>query len=638
MAQTKLNMTLLLRRDDFTAEANKDYVLQAGEPGYCTATKVFKVGDGTTTWKNLGFANKEQVELILGNYYTKDEVDAAFKPKQTEYSATGSTVKTITGVTQNANGEIGVTFEDITFPELPTEEDYGVLTVTKEASTAITVDNTDAQNPVIGLDINNTGNVVLSQSDAGLSANIDLSAYKTDTENELKYKQLQDAIAKKVTATNEFVDTVAQNANGEIEITTKSVDFSNYYTKAEIDLLPHENTAHTHTDGVGTKVTAAGGIDGDVKVNLNVAFDVSGNTVTMYDKDDESKTAIATIDATSFIKDGMLHDVAYDAATNKLTFTWNTDAGEKTDEVTLSDIIDPYVFEAGALLDVATEGTKVTYSHETVAAPAETAGEGRKYLTGVTTDGYGHITGFTTASEVDQDLSGYKTKQTVYNAAGDVKKTITNVNQNDNGEIEVTYSDIDFSHDHDAEYKKLQTALEAVATEKNTFIDTIAQNKNGEVTITTKAVDFGDYDTSSEVDNKIAEALQDAKDYADGKPHKNTTYEFAATATPLQFTVTPSEGDAQTVTLVAPTVDVGVTKVSAGTDITVTPTGGTGEVTVAHRVYGTGTYTKPDAPSDANFVTGVTIENGHVTGASVKSLAEALMSMEFIFDGGNASN
>ena len=654
MAQTKLNMTLLLRRDDFTAESKKDYVLLAGEPGYCTATKTFKVGDGSTTWENLGFANKELIDLILETYYTKDEVDALlaaeklareeadanFKTKQTEYSAEGSTVKTVTGVTQNANGEIAVTFGDIAFPELPTEDDFGVLLVDKEPGTAITVDNTDAQRPLIGLDINNTGNVVLSQTDAGLSANIELSAYKTDAENELKYKQLQTAIAKAITEANVFVDTVAQNENGEIAITTKAVDFSNYYTKSEIDLLPHENTAHTHADGAGTKVSAAGGIDGEVKVDLNVALELVDKTIKLYDKSDVNKTALATLDATSFIKDGMLDDVSYNADTNELTFTWNTDSGKTADVVKLSDILDPYVFEAGALLDVATEGTKVTYSHETVAAPTEAAGSGRKYLTGVTTDGYGHITGFTTASEVDQDLSGYKTKQTVYNNAGDVKKTITNVSQNENGEIEVTYSDIDFSHNHDEQYKKLQTAIEAVETEKNTFIDTVAQNANGEITITTKTVDFGDYDTSTEVDNKIAEALQDAKDYADDND-ANTTYTVAATTTPLQFTVTSSDPDdaVQTVTLVAPTVDTGVMSIEAGKDIAVTP-GENGKVTIDHKTFVTGEYTKDPASSDKTgdqyFFTGVTVNNGHVEGANVKSLASVLEAMEFILDGGNA--
>ena len=59
---------------------------------------------------------------------------------------------------------------------------------------------------------------------------------------------------------------------------------------------------------------------------------------------------VSEIDATPFIRDGMLKDVEYDAETNTLSFTWNTEAGDKTDTVVLSDIIDPYT--AGNGLDL----------------------------------------------------------------------------------------------------------------------------------------------------------------------------------------------------------------------------------------------------------------------------------------------
>ena len=54
---------------------------------------------------------------------------------------------------------------------------------------------------------------------------------------------------------------------------------------------------------------------------------------------------------------------------------------------------------------VANDG-KVTFGHSPIATPVKSAGTGREYLTGITTDGMGHITGYTTSSESDQDLSG----------------------------------------------------------------------------------------------------------------------------------------------------------------------------------------------------------------------------------------
>ena len=59
---------------------------------------------------------------------------------------------------------------------------------------------------------------------------------------------------------------------------------------------------------------------------------------------------VSEIDATPFIRDGMLSNVEYDAETNTLTFTWNTAAGEMSDTVVLSDIIEPYT--AGNGLDL----------------------------------------------------------------------------------------------------------------------------------------------------------------------------------------------------------------------------------------------------------------------------------------------
>ena len=77
-----------------------------------------------------------------------------------------------------------------------------------------------------------------------------------------------------------------------------------------------------------------------------------------------------------------------------------------------------------------------------------------------------------------------------------------------------------------------------------------------------------------------------------------------------------------------------------GKDIVATP-GVNGSVTVAHKTFTTGAYTKNPADSDKTgdvyLMTGVAVDNGHVTGANVQSLAHALMGMSFIFDGGNST-
>ena len=53
-------------------------------------------------------------------------------------------------------------------------------------------------------------------------------------------------------------------------------------------------------------------------------------------------TIVAEKDATAFIKDGMLKDVTFDAASNDLVFTWNAAAGDITDRVNIANFIDTY--------------------------------------------------------------------------------------------------------------------------------------------------------------------------------------------------------------------------------------------------------------------------------------------------------
>ena len=104
---TKLNMLLQVRRDDFTAHGS--YVLLAGEPGYCTVKKVFKIGDGTTTWENLGFANEAEIRAIVkatddkfADYYTKTEANAL----QATVDAHGEAIATLQGADVTINAAI----------------------------------------------------------------------------------------------------------------------------------------------------------------------------------------------------------------------------------------------------------------------------------------------------------------------------------------------------------------------------------------------------------------------------------------------------------------------------------------------------------------------------------------------------
>ena len=447
MAEKILQTRIQLKYDTYTNWLTANPILKKGEMAVATigATPtqvvnsvtapqvILKVGDNKTAYKDLPFASalaadvynwakaadvefKDQKinfkrsdgtivkTLDLSDFVTNNELTSiltGYQPKgnyktvQTAKNYTGTTVKTVTSLKQDTNGvitEIG--FEDIAFPDAPTIE---------------ITDDTDVEKPTTA-----TVNVYKNLTANGHTLTEDLVEVATA-------KGVADALAEaKKYADDNDTDT---------------------------------NTAHTHINGTGIKLETEsnGGIDGEVKLGLNVKFLPELTTkedkkkyLQLVDATDTTKI-IAEFDTTEFIKDGMLDDVEYNADTNTLTFTWNTDAGKKTDTVILSDILDPYVFEAGAKLDVAIDGTKVTYSHEAIAAPTKTAGSGRTYITDVTTDGYGHITGYKTATESDQDLSGYKTKQTAVAEKGAADKTLK-ISQNENGEITVTEQAISIKH------------------------------------------------------------------------------------------------------------------------------------------------------------------------------------------------
>lgn len=89
------------------------------------------------------------------------------------------------------------------------------------------------------------------------------------------------------------------------------------------------------------------GADKLISAAVSMSYDEETKAIKLYGKDN---TELGSVDATPFIKDGMLDNVEYNPDNNTLTFTWNTESGSKTDEVILSDIIEAYTAGAGLKL------------------------------------------------------------------------------------------------------------------------------------------------------------------------------------------------------------------------------------------------------------------------------------------------
>lgn len=84
--------------------------------------------------------------------------------------------------------------------------------------------------------------------------------------------------------------------------------------------------------------------DGEI-TGLEFALSEDGKTLELKNK---AGTAVATLDTTDFVVDGMLTSVVADQANNKLTFTWNTVSGIEETEIELSSIADIYTGSTNA--------------------------------------------------------------------------------------------------------------------------------------------------------------------------------------------------------------------------------------------------------------------------------------------------
>lgn len=113
-----------------------------------------------------------------------------------------------------------------------------------------------------------------------------------------------------------------------------------------------------------------------------------------------------------------------------------------------TEIVESIEINEGAGIEITVKNNVPEIAHQskpTTGTALEAAeGTGRTYVTEVLVDDFGHIAGVKTATEVDQDLSNYKTKQTAITAADNDGTKTVKISQNKNGEISVKQVDIAF--------------------------------------------------------------------------------------------------------------------------------------------------------------------------------------------------
>lgn len=89
----------------------------------------------------------------------------------------------------------------------------------------------------------------------------------------------------------------------------------------------------------------------DIIIEKKTVEDVESDYIVIKNKKGDE---VASVNATKFVKDGMLDKAEYNKESKVLTLTWNTDAGKEATEIELNDLIDTYT--GSEHIDVSTDG------------------------------------------------------------------------------------------------------------------------------------------------------------------------------------------------------------------------------------------------------------------------------------------
>ena len=104
----------------------------------------------------------------------------------------------------------------------------------------------------------------------------------------------------------------------------------------------------------GDNVLAYSAADG-LSASVSLSYDAEGKKIKLVGKEGAN---LGEIDATAFLKDGMLESASFE--NNKLIFVFNTDAGKTQIEVPVSDLVDEYTAGNGLALSGKEFSVKVT--------------------------------------------------------------------------------------------------------------------------------------------------------------------------------------------------------------------------------------------------------------------------------------
>ena len=311
----------------------------------------------------------------MSNVYTKDEIDNAELAIASALNDLNSRVIEISG---NSGGDVDELYDMIESisgvveeNELVTAAALNELNINKLDTSAYTP--TDLSNYYTKSEIDDSEEVISSALNDLNSRKLDASAYTpVDLSDYVTKVNFDDKLGSGFTGENSgrtVTQVIVENelviASSLTDLDSRKLDasaytgsdLSNYYTKTETDNLLSAKTNQSdftaHTANTTAHVTAAektlwNSVSGkaDASEITNFFDDVEYDSTNKVINFKHGATVKDSIDATAFIKDGMVNTVSVSAVTSGastidcLVITFNTDAGKDDIKIPLSTLFD----------------------------------------------------------------------------------------------------------------------------------------------------------------------------------------------------------------------------------------------------------------------------------------------------------
>jgi hypothetical protein len=224
---------------------------------------------------------------------------------------------------------------------------------------------------------------------------------------------------------------------------------------------------------------------------------------------------VASVDATLFVKDGMLESAIYNKDTKKLLLTWNTVAGVEATEIDLNGLVNTYTSGAGINIspdgvisvDTSIATTKALNEVRAAVAAAQTEEQVAEAITAAIVD-YVKITDVNVALELKADktdFDSYYTKEAIDNkgfaVAADVAKTYAT--KEDFEELAASSAEFIKATDVAAAYATKEALAAHNASAENTYAKKAEVYTTAEVDSMIAGINQGNQESASAVNTKL---------------------------------------------------------------------------------------------------------------------------------------